>query len=90
VKWATESSEKETMHESPGGAVVAVGIVSSRCLELGLEGHFSPSLIGEEVCGIHDSAAQFLVDYDGAIRKSPYSNVGLSSGATCSPALVSA
>jgi len=32
VKWATESSKKETMHESPDGHTIADGSDRYRCL----------------------------------------------------------
>jgi actin-related protein len=78
MKEAIESSDKEKTYELPDGNIITVGHERFRCPEV----LFSPSFIGKEASGVHDTCFQSIMKCDVDIRKDLYANVVLSGGTT--------
>jgi hypothetical protein len=67
----------------PGSQVITIGNERFRCPEV----LFSPSMVGMEANGIHDTTFNSIMKCDVDIRKDLYSNIVLSGGTTMFPGI---
>eukprot|EP01023_Acetabularia_acetabulum_P017087 TRINITY_DN1849_c0_g1_i1.p1 TRINITY_DN1849_c0_g1~~TRINITY_DN1849_c0_g1_i1.p1 ORF type:complete len:377 (-),score=79.27 TRINITY_DN1849_c0_g1_i1:51-1181(-) len=78
-----ESSELEQAYELPDGQVIKVASERFRCPEVLL----TPSIIGMEAVGIHETTFNSIMKCDVDIRKDLYGNIVLSGGTTMFPGI---
>eukprot|EP01024_Parvocaulis_polyphysoides_P045469 TRINITY_DN42603_c0_g1_i3.p1 TRINITY_DN42603_c0_g1~~TRINITY_DN42603_c0_g1_i3.p1 ORF type:complete len:386 (+),score=54.21 TRINITY_DN42603_c0_g1_i3:28-1158(+) len=78
-----ESSEMEKSYELPDGQVIKVASERFRCPEV----LFTPSMIGMEAAGIHETTFNSIMKCDVDIRKDLYGNIVLSGGTTMFPGI---
>ncbi|KAH8321958.1 hypothetical protein KR067_013595 [Drosophila pandora] len=71
-------AEREDVYELPDGQKISLGNERFRCPEA----LFQPSLLGQEVMGIHEATYQSILHCDMDLRKDMYSNIVLSGGTT--------
>ncbi|XP_017044659.1 actin-like protein 53D [Drosophila ficusphila] len=70
--------EEEYTYELPDGQLITLGAERFRCPEA----LFQPSLLGQEVMGIHEATHHSIVNCDMDLRKDMYGNIVLSGGTT--------
>jgi len=81
---AENSAQVEKQYELPDGQVISIGTERFRCPEV----LFQPSLDGQEVQGIHETAFNSIMKCDVDVRKDLYGNIVLSGGSTMFPHIV--
>ncbi|XP_016968248.1 actin-like protein 53D [Drosophila biarmipes] len=69
---------EEESYELPDGQKISLGSERFRCPEA----LFQPSLLGQEVMGIHEATYHSIVNCDMDLRKDMYENIVLSGGTT--------
>ncbi|EDW91875.2 actin-like protein 53D [Drosophila yakuba] len=69
---------KEDTYELPDGQKIVLGSERFRCPEA----LFQPSLLGQEVMGIHEATYHSITNCDMDLRKDMYANIVLSGGTT--------
>eukprot|EP01025_Chloroclados_australasicus_P057549 TRINITY_DN717_c0_g1_i1.p1 TRINITY_DN717_c0_g1~~TRINITY_DN717_c0_g1_i1.p1 ORF type:complete len:377 (-),score=47.58 TRINITY_DN717_c0_g1_i1:345-1475(-) len=79
----SESSELEQAYELPDGQVIKVASERFRCPEV----LYTPSIIGMEAVGIHETTFNSIMKCDVDIRKDLYGNIVLSGGTTMFPGI---
>ena len=75
---AATSAEVDEEFQLPDGNIITVGNERFRCPEV----LFQPSMLGQELPGIHIALYQSILKCDVDIRKAMYSNIVLSGGTT--------
>jgi actin len=80
---AASSSALSKTYELPDGRVITIGSERFRCPEV----LFSPSMIGMEGNGIHETTFSSIMKCDVDIRKDLYNNIVLSGGTTMFPGI---
>jgi actin-related protein len=83
MREASASSANEKTYQLPDGNIIAVGNERFRCPEV----LFTPSIIGRESPGIHETTFQSIMKCDIDIRRDLYANVVLSGGSTMFPGI---
>ncbi|XP_016988807.1 actin-like protein 53D [Drosophila rhopaloa] len=71
-------AESEGGYELPDGQKITLGTERFRCPEA----LFQPSLLGQEVMGIHESTYHSIINCDLDLRKDMFANIVLSGGTT--------
>eukprot|EP01023_Acetabularia_acetabulum_P036146 TRINITY_DN341_c0_g2_i1.p1 TRINITY_DN341_c0_g2~~TRINITY_DN341_c0_g2_i1.p1 ORF type:complete len:377 (-),score=91.66 TRINITY_DN341_c0_g2_i1:186-1316(-) len=79
----SESSELEQAYELPDGQVIKVASERFRCPEV----LYTPSIVGMEAVGIHETTFNSIMKCDVDIRKDLYGNIVLSGGTTMFPGI---
>ncbi|XP_037714197.1 actin-like protein 53D isoform X1 [Drosophila subpulchrella] len=70
--------KQEESYELPDGQKISLGSERFRCPEA----LFQPSLLGQEVMGIHEATYHSIINCDMDLRKDMYANIVLSGGTT--------
>lgn len=77
-KYTLRKDEMQQVYELPDGHKINIGSESFRCPEA----LFKPSLLGQEVAGLHEAIFSSIAGCDMDLRREMYNNVVLSGGTT--------
>lgn len=77
-KYILRKDEMQQVYELPDGHKINIGSESFRCSEA----LFKPSLLGQEVAGLHEAIFSSIAGCDMDLRREMYNNVVLSGGTT--------
>lgn len=77
-KYTVRKNEMQQVYELPDGLKIHIGNESFRCPEA----LFKPSLLGQEVPGLHEAIFSSIAGCDMDLRREMYNNVVLSGGTT--------
>ena len=83
AEMAKPVSSLEVTYELPDGNIVVLGNERFRCPEV----LFQPSLLGKDMCGIHEYLFKSVRSTDIDIRRPLYENIVLSGGSTMFPGI---